>query len=47
MKLLKNIKLPKGFENAEGCRVEVDEEPQLIYEGYVFTSELNFEVALS
>ena len=47
MKLLKNIKLPKGFEEGEGYRVDVDEKPELIYEAYVFTTELSFEAAIS
>lgn len=47
MKLLKNIKLPKGFDIGEGYHVDVDENPELIYESYIFTTILSFEAAIS
>jgi hypothetical protein len=45
MKLLKNIELPEGFEYDASYKVEVDENPEVIYEGCVFTTELSFEAA--
>lgn len=47
MKLLKNIGLPKKFSEADnGYSVDVDEEPNLIYEIHLFETNLDFEAAI-
>lgn len=46
MKLLRSVGLPEHFDGIDSYSVEVEEEPNFVYEAFVFTTKLELGVAL-
>nr|CAP48344.1 putative integron gene cassette protein [uncultured bacterium]CAP48723.1 putative integron gene cassette protein [uncultured bacterium]CAP48962.1 putative integron gene cassette protein [uncultured bacterium]CAP49108.1 putative integron gene cassette protein [uncultured bacterium] len=46
MRLLRSAGLPEHFDGTDGYSVEIEEDPNVIYEAFVFTTTLDFDTAL-
>ena len=47
MKLLKSAGLPDEFDGEDGYTAEIEDDPQVFYEAFVFTTNLGFDLATS
>ena len=45
MKLLKSAGLPDEFDGEDGYTAEIEDDPQVFYEAFVFTTSLGFDLA--